>query len=230
MGRLLRNVTSKVGCEHVQDKDAKKAKHGKRAKSDKRSRAGRGGSPDDSDDSGSGSDSSSGGRAAARAPHKAPQGGLQAELARARHAARCTRELLLRYPDQRRDLRQVLHISPPSCDTALREVFVGWGHAESNRLTFSHLHDKKKQPARMQNALEGLSCSLLALLQLLWTVDQGNALDVSGVADVGMRERLIELFSNLPLERTKKVQRTLEETKQSPSVRCTMGSAIEHVV
>lgn len=45
------------------------------------------------------------------------------------------------------------------------------------------------------------------LLQLLWTVDQGNALDVSGVADAAMRERLIELFSNLPLERTKKVQR-----------------------
>lgn len=130
-------------CDSKKDKDAKKAKHGKRAKSDKRSKAGRAGSPEASDDSDSGSDS--GGRPVAKAANRAPQGGLQAELARARHAARCTRELLLRYPDQRRDLRQ-----------------------------------------------------------LLWTVDQGNALDVSGVADVTMRERLIELFSNLPLERTKK--------------------------
>ncbi len=55
------------------------------------------------------------------------------------------------------------------------------------------------------------------LLQLLWKVDQGNALDVSGVADTAMRERLVELFSNLPLERTKQVLRPVLE-RAVPSV------------
>lgn len=49
------------------------------------------------------------------------------------------------------------------------------------------------------------------LLQLLWKVDQGNALDVSGVADTAMRERLVELLSNLPLDRTKQVLRPVLE-------------------
>jgi hypothetical protein len=87
----------------MQEKDSKKAKHGKRSKSSKRSKSRRESSPESG--SGSGSDSDSrGGRPAGRKP----QGGLQVELARARHAARCTRELLLQYPEQRRDLRQVL--------------------------------------------------------------------------------------------------------------------------
>lgn len=36
-------------------------------------------------------------------------------------------------------------------------------------------------------------------------MDQGSALDVSGVADAAMRGRLIELLSSLPLRCTKKV-------------------------
>jgi hypothetical protein len=87
----------------MQDKDSKKAKHGKRSKSSKRSKSRRESSPESG--SGSGSDSDSGG---GKPAGRRPQGGLQVELARARHAARCTRELLLQYPEQRRDLRQVL--------------------------------------------------------------------------------------------------------------------------
>lgn len=92
----------------MQEKDSKKAKHGKRSKSSKQLKSRRESSPESG--SGSGSDSG-GGKPAGRKP----QGGLQVELARARHAARCTRELLLQYPEQRRDLRQVL----PSCCAAL---------------------------------------------------------------------------------------------------------------
>ena len=95
----------------MQDKDSKKAKHGKRSKSSKRSKSRRESSPE----SGSGgSDSDSGG---GKPAGRKPQGGLQVELARARHAARCTRELLLQYPEQRRDLRQVppLHCAAQNC-------------------------------------------------------------------------------------------------------------------
>ena len=91
------SITQRV----MQEKDSKKAKHGKRSKSSMRSKSRRESSPE----SGSGSDSDSGGSEPAG---RKPQGGLQVELARARHAARCTRELLLQYPEQRRDLRQVL--------------------------------------------------------------------------------------------------------------------------
>jgi hypothetical protein len=52
--------------------------------------------------------------------------------------------------------------------------------------------------------------------QLLWTVDQGSALDVSGVADAAMRERLIELLSSLPLRCTKKVWGGMEILPGSP--------------
>lgn len=62
-------------------------------------------SPSVSGSSSGGSDSDSGGNA--RGAKASAGGALQAELARGRHAARCARELLLRYPDQRKDLRQV---------------------------------------------------------------------------------------------------------------------------
>lgn len=39
--------------------------------------------------------------------------GLQGELARARQATRCCREVLFRYPDSRKDLRQVSPPPPP---------------------------------------------------------------------------------------------------------------------
>lgn len=94
------------------EKASRKGKHGKRSKSKKRGKS-RAKSPfaSSGSDSGSGSDSDGGGgggKAKATSKPKANAGGLQAELAMARHAARCARELLLRYPDQRKDLRQVI--------------------------------------------------------------------------------------------------------------------------
>ncbi len=41
--------------------------------------------------------------------------------------------------------------------------------------------------------------------QLLWKVDQGDALDISGLPDAVLLERLTLLLSNLPLRRTKQV-------------------------
>lgn len=42
------------------------------------------------------------------------------------------------------------------------------------------------------------------LRQLLWTIDQGQALDVSGIADAEMRTGVTELLSQLPTQRTAK--------------------------
>lgn len=240
----------------MQEKDGKKAKHGKRSKSSKRSKSRRDSSPDDSSSS---SDSDSGGGGGAE---KAAQGGLQAELARARHAARCTRELLIQYPEQRRDLRQVLLFELYANSSAVGPVTLGPGYAargrcccgtpssaatctrcvverlhkllqqftvdcsalfdtlfnrarapESGRLGIGCLHDQLPMrlfPLALADAIKHPKPTpWRLLLQLLWTVDQGSALDVSGVADASMRERLINLLSNLPLERTKKMRHNI---------------------
>jgi hypothetical protein len=44
------------------------------------------------------------------------------------------------------------------------------------------------------------------LRQLLWRVDQGEAVDVSGIPDVELRSRLLRLFHNLPLRKSQKVR------------------------
>lgn len=48
---------------------------------------------------------------------------------------------------------------------------------------------------------------MLLRLQLLWKVDQGEALDVSGIPDAAMRSAVMALLSTLPLRRTKQVAR-----------------------
>ena len=63
-------------------------------------------------------------------------------------------------------------------------------------------------PRSLEGATPDGLCLMTSVLcpQLLWTVDQGQALEVSGVADTAMRGRLVELLSNLPLLALRNVQ------------------------
>ena len=122
----------------------------------------------------------------------ASEGDVEQQLERGRAAVRITREIVQQKPALKQELRQV-------------------------QLSRDRLRTRMMQEPRYNTEYDKLACRSMGMAtkegykgmhvrsQLLWRVDQGQAVQIMGIPDAALRQQLGELFAAMRLAKASKV-------------------------